>query len=168
MPAPAGIFNFCTKAVRTHFCIYLLKGSEPAFYINMAIASKYLTVKRSTLPKAGKGLFTTIFIPKGTLITEYKGKITTWKDADHDEGRNLYIFYVNKNHVIDARTNKTLARYANDARGLNRIKGQHNNSAYSSEGNRIFIKATRDIAPGDEILVGYGKDYWKVIKELNN
>jgi SET domain-containing protein len=131
----------------------------------MAIASEYLIVKRSTLPQAGKGLFTTIFIPKGTLITEYKGKITSWKEADHDDGKNRYIFYVNKDHVIDARKYKALARYANDARGLNRIKGINNNSEYSSEDKRVFIKATRDIEPGSEIFVSYGPAYWKVIRK---
>jgi len=133
----------------------------------MITASKSLVVKRSTLPKAGKGLFTKVFIPKGTHITEYKGKITTWKDADHDEGKNLYIFFVNKAHVIDAKNyQKALARYANDARGLSKIKGLYNNSEYTEQNKRVFITATRDIPAGAEILVEYGKDYWNVIKKM--
>ncbi len=90
----------------------------------MALLEKHLKIKRSTLPGAGKGLFTTIFIPKGTRIVEYKGKITSWKDADHRDGGNGYIYYVKRYHVIDAlpRAN-ALARYANDAQGMTRIKG---------------------------------------------
>ena len=34
-----------------------------------------LKFARSTLPEAGKGLFTTLYIPKGSFITEYKGKL---------------------------------------------------------------------------------------------
>lgn len=133
----------------------------------MVIGAKNLIVKKSTLPGAGKGLFTKIFIPKGGKIVEYKGKITNWNDADHQDGENLYIFYINRNHVINAANNKKmLARYANDARGINRTEGLTNNCVYFNENNRIFIKATRDISSGSEILVGYGKAYWDVIKKL--
>lgn len=133
----------------------------------MDTTSKNLSVKRSTLPGAGKGLFTKTLIQKGDKIIEYKGKVTSWKDADHKDGKNLYIFYDNRNHVIDAGNNKDiLARYVNDARGLGKVKGINNNSAYVSKNKRIYITATRDIAPGTEILVGYGKAYWEVIKKM--
>ncbi|MEP7238572.1 MAG: SET domain-containing protein-lysine N-methyltransferase [Ferruginibacter sp.] len=127
---------------------------------------KYLIVKRSTLSGAGKGLFTKTFISKGDKIVEYTGKISTWNDADHKDGKNLYIFYVNRNHVINADNHKKgMAQYANDARGITKIKGVNNNSAYKEENKRIFITATRNIAPGEEIFVGYGKEYWEVIKK---
>jgi SET domain-containing protein len=83
----------------------------------MALLEKQLYVKRSTIPDSGKGLFTRKFIPKGTRIVEYKGKITKWKDVVDEDGKNGYIFYVNRNHVINALpTKKAFARYANDAR----------------------------------------------------
>ena len=95
----------------------------------MALLENQLVVKRSTLPQAGKGLFTKKIIPKGTRIVEYKGRVKTWKEAAHED--NGYIYYVSRNHVIDAhRYKKSLARYANDARGLQQIKGITNNSAY--------------------------------------
>ncbi|MET0392057.1 MAG: SET domain-containing protein-lysine N-methyltransferase, partial [Chitinophagaceae bacterium] len=79
------------------------------------VPKKQLVVKESTLPGAGKGLFTREFIPKGTRIAEYTGKVTTWKEVQHDEGRNGYIYYMTRNHVIDAsKDKKVLARYAND------------------------------------------------------
>ena len=61
----------------------------------MALFEKHLVVKKSTLPGAGKGLFTKKLIPRGTRIAEYKGKITTWKEVDHRDGLNAYIFYIN-------------------------------------------------------------------------
>ncbi len=131
----------------------------------MALLEKQLRVKRSTLPGAGKGLFTSKFIPKGTRIVEYKGKVTTWKDVDHDEGSNAYIYYVKRYHVLDARNYvKSMARYANDAQGLTRVKGIRNNCAYESEGLRVFIESIRDIPAGGEILVNYGPEYWQVIR----
>ena len=127
---------------------------------------KKLIVKRSTLPGSGKGLFTNDLIPKNSKVAEYKGKITTWEEADHDNGENPYLYYVNKNHVIDAKHNKSsLAHFANDADGLKKVKKVVNNSTYTVENKREFIKALEDIPPGSEILVGYGKEYWDVIKK---
>ena len=60
---------------------------------------------------------------------------------------------------------KALARYANDARGIHRIKGLSNNSEYTEEEEKVYIDAIKNIPAGAEILVGYGNDYWKVVKE---
>lgn len=131
----------------------------------MVSEEKQLIVKESTLPCSGKGLFTKIFIPKGTRITEYKGKITTWKDADHQDGTNSYIYFVTKDHVIDGLpfTNE-MARYANDARGATRVTGITNNCRYVEDGLKIYIEAKKDIKAGSEILVDYGKEYWDVVR----
>lgn len=132
----------------------------------MALLEKQLVVKRSTIPNSGKGLFTKKPIPKGTRIVEYKGKKTTWKDVDHDDGRNGYIYYINRNHVIDAKPHtKALARYANDANGIVRIKGISNNAQYVNDDMKVYIEATKDIPAGAEILVRYGKEYWDTIKK---
>jgi SET domain-containing protein len=129
----------------------------------MALLENQLVVKRSTLPGAGKGLFTKKFIPKGTRIVEYRGKVSTWKDSDFED--NGYIYYVKRNHVIDARLHPDeLARYANDANGIQKVKGLRNNAEYEEDGFRVFIEATRDIPAGSEILVSYGKEYWQVIR----
>jgi SET domain-containing protein len=132
----------------------------------MALLEKQLYVKKSTIPESGKGLFTRKFIPKGTRIVEYKGRISSWKDVKDEDGKNAYIFYVNRNHVINALpTKKALARYANDARGLKRIKGLLNNSDYVTDGLKAYIESKRDIPARSEIFVDYGADYWKVIRE---
>lgn len=132
----------------------------------MTTIDEHLSTKRSTLPGAGKGLFTKVFIAKGTIITEYKGKISTYNDADHDGGNNAYIYYINKNYVIDAKDHPDAwAHYANDAMGLTRVKGITNNAEYIEKGKRVFIAAAKNIEAGAEILVAYGKEYWDVIKE---
>jgi uncharacterized protein len=132
----------------------------------MALLEKQLVVKRSTIPNSGKGLFTKKLIPKGTRIVEYKGKVSTWKEVDIDEGRNGYIYYINRNHVIDAKPfPKYLGRYANDAQGMARVKGITNNSQYVNDNMRVYIEAVKDIPAGGEILVRYGKEYWDVIKQ---
>lgn len=131
----------------------------------MALLEKYLFVDDSTIPGAGKGLFTKVDIPKGTRIVEYKGRRTTWKEVKNDS-ENYYIYTINRNNVIDAgKTLSALARYANDAKGFNRVKGLSNNSVYVNDSNRAFIESVKDIPAGAEIFVDYTQDYWKVLKE---
>jgi uncharacterized protein len=130
----------------------------------MALLEKTLFIKRSKLPRAGKGLFTKKEISKGTRIVEYKGRKRKWKDVKQLDGHNGYLMYITRNAVIDALpATKTLGRYANDAQGLSRIPGLTNNSDYVSEGHRCYIEAKRTIQKGEELLVGYGKEFWQLI-----
>lgn len=132
----------------------------------MPFFEKELFIQDSGIPGAGKGLFTRADIPKGSRIIEYTGKVTSWEEADHQDGLNAYIYFLSDDHVIDAaKRKKSLARYANDARGLKRVKGMTNNAEYVEEGTRVYIDATKKIPAGSEILVGYGKEYWDVIKK---
>lgn len=131
----------------------------------MAFSANNLFIQDSTIPGAGQGLFTKVFIPKGTRIIQYTGKVTRWEDADHQDGLNAYIYFLSEDHVIDAnKRKKSLGRYANDARGVKKIKGILNNSIYVEEGLKVYIDAAKDIPAGGEILVGYGKEYWDVLK----
>src|ERR1043165_2352609 len=110
----------------------------------MALLEKQLTVRQSTIPGAGNGLFTTVFIPKGTRIIEYKGRRSTWEGANHDDGKNPYLFVIDEENVIDAlKYPKALARFANDARGIGKVKGMTNNSEYAIEDNKVYIEAKK-------------------------
>src|SRR4051794_33674389 len=107
-----------------------------------------LKVKRSQLPDAGKGLFTTTAIKKNAKIIEYKGEIIDWKEYEKrvKEDKDGYLFYISKKRCIDAfDTPEHLARYANDAAGIGRVKGLKNNSTYQIFGDKCFIVAERDI-----------------------
>lgn len=134
----------------------------------MALLEKQLFIKKSGIPNAGKGLFTREYIPKGARIVEFKGRITTWKNVLKADVFNGYVFYINRNHVIDSKPYlKALARFANDAKGFNKLKGMYNNSIFEIEEVKVFILATKDIPAGAEILVSYEKEYWDVIKYNN-
>ncbi len=126
-----------------------------------------LLVKRSRLPKAGKGLFTTTAIKKGTKVIEYKGEIIKWNEYKERVARNQdgYLFYISKQLCIDAfQTPQYKARYANDAEGLSKIKGVRNNCEYKIEGSKCYIFTRRDIKAGEEIYVDYTKDYWNSVR----
>jgi hypothetical protein len=106
-----------------------------------------------------------VAIKKGTRFVEYKGKKTIWKKVKDDDGKNGYIFYITRNCVIDAwPTTQHLGRYANDAQGASKVNGTKNNSEYVVDGKRCFITAVKNIPAKSEIFVGYGAEYWKVMK----
>lgn len=126
-----------------------------------------LIIKKSQLPAAGKGLFTTKFIKKGTKIIEYRGEIIDWKEYCKrvKEDKDGYLVYINRKKCIDAyNTPQYKARYANDAEGLIRDKRFKNNAEYQVIDDKVYIVAQRDIQPGEEIFVSYSKDYWDVVK----
>jgi uncharacterized protein len=135
----------------------------------MAFMEKDLLVKKSTIPGAGKGLFTKKFIPKGSRIAEYKGKISAWKDVDHHNGLNAYIYYVNRHHVIDSsKHTKNFARYANDAKGSENGIKLINNCHFVIEEYRVFLESKKDIPAKSELLVRYGKEYWDILRFNKN
>lgn len=134
----------------------------------MSHCEKYLRVKRSRLPGAGKGLFAQVDIAKGARIVEYKGKKRKWIDVKHEDGHNGYLMRVSRSIVIDALpATRTFGRYANDAKGFARIEGLKNNAEYVSEGLRCFIEAKKNIRAGEEIFVSYGKEYWDLMRKIH-
>ena len=113
------------------------------------------------------GLFTKKKIKKGTRIVEYKGEMLTWKEVKKlSDDRNGYVFFINYKKCIDAwNYKKALGRFANDAKGIGRVKGISTNSEYVVDGDKCFIDAVKDIPAKSEIFVEYGSDYWKVVAE---
>ncbi|MFN4083862.1 MAG: SET domain-containing protein [Bacteroidia bacterium] len=129
-----------------------------------------LVVKKSKIPGAGKGLFTTHEIKRGEKVVEYTGEIVTWAEClrrnDNMDGVGAYYFYINNRKCIDAQNcPDSLARYANDAAGFVRLEGVKNNCRYEIEKGKAYIVASRNLKPGDEILVAYGKEYWDAMRE---
>jgi hypothetical protein len=135
----------------------------------MPYLEKYLYIKQSLLPNAGKGLFTKVKIAKGIRIIEYKGKLERWVDVKGEEenGSNLYLLQVTKSKAINAKHRlKSLARYANDSNGPSKVRGLKNNCEFVAEGNRCFIESLHPINRFDELLVDYGREYWQLMKKL--
>ncbi|KAA0210361.1 MAG: hypothetical protein OZ913_02485 [Ignavibacteriaceae bacterium] len=127
--------------------------------------SRLLFIKKSNIPRAGLGLYTSKKILKGEIIAEYQGKIYSWDkclERAYDEDKEGYVFYIDKEHCIDAYDYpESLARYANDAEGYYRVKGIKNNSEYITKNGSVFIVATCDINSYSEIFTPYGEQYWE-------
>ena len=133
----------------------------------MPYYEKYLYLKKSKLPGAGKGLFTRTDIPKGQIIVEYKGRLVSWPKVKYTDGKNAYLFKLNSKLAIDGKPYiKSFGRYANDARGVQKIVGLRNNSEYIVKKNHCYISSIRKIHKGEEILVPYGKAYWDLVVKI--
>jgi len=133
----------------------------------MKTYARHLAIKRSRIPGAGKGLFTTVEIPKGGWVTEYKGRLQPWKEVKDEDGYNGYIFKLNNSWAINGLHYRScFGRYANDARGINRAPGCRNNSEFITKGRRCFIATTRKLKAGEEVFVDYGQAYWRLIRRL--
>ena len=104
--------------------------------------------------RTGLGLFATRPIKKRTRIAEYKGPILDAEAADKAERRgNRYLYEVSKHRTIDGTPRGNVARYANHS--------CNPNAESITWRGRVFIKSTRNIKPGEEIVYDYGTDYLK-------
>jgi len=127
-----------------------------------------LIIKKSKLPGAGKGLFTTKAIRKEAKVIEYRGEIIGYKEYRRRarKEQDHYLFYLRKELCIDSLyTPQYKARYANDAAGITRLKGLRNNSDFVIFDDKCFIVSSRDIKAGEEIFVNYTKPYWDCMKK---
>jgi SET domain-containing protein len=102
----------------------------------------------------GLGLFATRPIRKRSRIAEYKGRLLTTKQAEKLENSgNRYLYEINKRWTIDGAPRSNIARYANHSCNPNA-------ESYDVK-RRVFIRALRNIKPGEEIVYDYGIDYLK-------
>lgn len=108
----------------------------------------------------GLGLFATGPIKKRSRIAEYKGRLLTTKQADRlERSGNRYLYEINSRWTIDGTARGNVARYANHSCNPNAktVDSKH----------RVFIRALRNIKPGEEIVYDYGRDYLKNVIGLS-
>lgn len=125
-------------------------------------------------PVHGNGLFALRKFLRSERIIEYTGERITAREyaRRYPTGFAMYGLELGGRPriFIDAADPKLSneARYANDARKT----GLQNNAYFGTVGvarrghvqkrrRRSYLYAARDILPGEEILVDYGKDYWR-------
>ncbi|KAJ1614878.1 putative SET domain-containing protein [Cryptosporidium canis] len=138
--------------------------------------------QRSTLGRsAGLGLFSDRHFERNDIITEFVGWVIDRKEALRlrSEGKATHICDLVKPSLYldgekDPKPYIGGGSFAND--GSTFLGGPGNNSKFwkwydEREGrSRVFLKATQEIHPGEEIFVGYCKDYWVDFaeKDTNN
>jgi uncharacterized protein len=105
--------------------------------------------------RTGLGLFATKPIKKGTRIVRYIGPILDSKKKKDDAIENKYLFELTNRWTIDGSVRKNVARYINHACRPNA------ESDVRPRKRKVFIRAIKNIEPGDEINYDYGTDYFK-------
>ncbi|GKQ53174.1 SET domain-containing protein [Bradyrhizobium sp. Ce-3] len=105
--------------------------------------------------RTGLGLFATKAIKKGTKIIRYFGPLLDSKKKDEDAIENKYLFELTNRWTIDGSVRENVARYINHACRPNA------ESDVKPRKRKVFIRAIKDIEPGDEINYDYGTDYFK-------
>jgi SET domain-containing protein len=102
----------------------------------------------------GKGVFAVAPIKAGDKVIEYTGEVITWKQAqrrhphDPSDPNHTFFFHIDDKHVIDAKVGGNAARWINHACDTN--------CEADEEDGRIFIRAKRDLLPGEELFYDYG------------
>lgn len=110
---------------------------------------KKLKVKRGI---DGFGLFADEDIKKGDLIIEYIGNILLGEQAKNPK-ENMYLFEVNRNKTIDGSPRWNTARYINHS--------CDGNAESEIRKGRVFMRATKNIKAGEEIVYDYGEEFVK-------
>src|SRR5215469_8963054 len=105
--------------------------------------------------RTGLGLFATKPIKKGTKIIRYFGPLLDSKKKKDDAIENKYLFELNKRWTIDGSVRENVARYINHACRPNA------ESDVKPRKRKVYIRAIKNIEPGDEINYDYGTDYFK-------
>jgi len=102
----------------------------------------------------GNGVFAVQDIAEGETLIEYKGEIISWKEAlrrhphDPTQPQHTFYFHVDDDRVIDGNVDGNAARWINHS-------CEPNCEADEQKG-RVFIKALRNIAAGEELNYDYG------------
>jgi hypothetical protein len=104
--------------------------------------------------RTGLGLFATKPIKKGSEIIEYFGPLLDSRNKKHDAIENKYLFELNGRWTIDGSVRRNIARYINHACRPNA------ESDVQPRNRKVFIRAIKNIQPGEEINYDYGKDYF--------
>jgi hypothetical protein len=105
--------------------------------------------------RTGLGLFATRKIKRGTKIVRYFGPLLDSKKKKDDAIENKYLFELNNRWTIDGSVRANVARYINHACKPNA------ESDVRPRKRKVFIRAIKNIDPGDEINYDYGTDYFK-------
>jgi SET domain-containing protein len=102
----------------------------------------------------GKGVFALQPIAEGERIVEYLGQRITWREAlrrhPHDPAQpnHTFYFHIDDKTVIDGNVDGNSARWINHS--------CEPNCEAEDDGGRIFVRALRDLHPGEELFFDYG------------
>jgi hypothetical protein len=118
-----------------------------------------LLIRRGRSGIHGSGVYARLAIPATHVIVEYRGERITKAESVRREAARLerlrqgheactYIFDLDRRHDLDGRRRGNISRFINHS--------CRPNCRSALDHGRIWIIATHDIAPGEEITFDYG------------
>ncbi len=118
-----------------------------------------LLIQRRNSAIHGHGVYARVPIPAGHVIVEYTGERITKAESDRRDAARLvrarrghdtctYIFHLNQRHDLDGRRGGNVSRFINHSCAPN--------CCSELRRGRIWILATHDIFPGQELTFDYG------------
>ena len=141
-----------------------LQGSKPSKNILPCSLVRIRRINEIAHPAKGQsGLFATKKIPPNTFILFYLGEVHA--DAREASDYDLSLFRTQEGTSIgvDAQKMGNEARFINDYRGVT-VKPNAIFKEVRTEVGELRIgiwSATTEIKKGEEVLVSYGKGWWK-------
>ncbi|HEX2011937.1 MAG TPA: SET domain-containing protein-lysine N-methyltransferase [Roseateles sp.] len=116
-------------------------------------SGRRIQVKRSGVH--GRGVYAAQHIDAGQTLIEYTGERIAWDEAlrrhphDPQQPNHTFYFHIDGGQVIDALYGGNSSRWINHS-------CEPNCEAEETEDGRVFIKALRDLLPGEELFYDYG------------
>lgn len=101
----------------------------------------------------GRGVFAMRAVAAGERVLEYTGEVISWDEAlrrhPHDPAQPTHTFYfhIDDSHVIDGKHGGNSSRWINHS--------CEPNCDSEIVGRRVFIRALRDLCPGEELSFDY-------------
>ncbi|EJD04288.1 uncharacterized protein FOMMEDRAFT_70390, partial [Fomitiporia mediterranea MF3/22] len=144
-----------------------IKGNGPT---TLSTTKPHVMIRRidSTMhPAHGQmGLFASKKIPPGTRIIDYFGEVHTNERPSSDYDLSLYRVHGDGGVIvnIDAARMGNEARFINDYRGIRPKPNALFKERRTEQGElrmSVYSADNEAIKKGDEILVSYGKAWWK-------
>ena len=123
-------------------------------------------VKKSNIPNGGKGLFASHDFAKNDIIGQYAGeKITVQQNKARHGGsnndHNAYGLQVGK-HIIDASCKRGIISLANGSKAKTTSNAKFMGKMLPN--GTANVRATKANNTGDEIILHYGRGYFKSAK----
>lgn len=140
--------------LRAPIRVHITKFFDVSAKMSKAAPSRQRRIQTRRSGVHGKGVFAVQDIAEGETIIEYVGEIIRWTEAQrrhpHDptNPNHTFYFHIDESRVIDGKVGGNSSRWINHA-------CDPNCEADEVEG-RIFIKALRNIAAGEELNYDYG------------
>jgi hypothetical protein len=103
------------------------------------------------------GVFSKTYIQKGTIVCHYKGTLCRRDDHDHTSS---YLVHVTNELLLDGKGVESVGKYINCPKGTGK-KANVAFGTYNASSKCIPVITKRAIKPDEELLISYGRGYWK-------